>query len=318
MTSSVNTGDVSVQGSCRRGENARAAGAELFCGDVGEDRPIVVLRNGRDIDHTYLGVVRLVVSLGALLVLGACSLVPQRAHIATEWRPSFSYDERRPSYVILHHTGSDEVEHALATLTTPAREVSAHYLVARDGRIWQLVDERARAWHAGEAYWAGITDINSISIGIELDNDGREAFADPQIAALIALLADVTRRNFIPAVNVLGHGDVAPARKVDPSAKFPWRRLAQSGFGFWCDTPPAALPVPIPTIDPVLLLQAFGYDIRKPEAAIAAFHRHFRGSDSTTMSADDVAVLQCLVRAKGEGQATFAPRATSNSRNMER
>ena len=271
---------------------------------------------GRDIRRGLA--VRLAALLGLPLMLAACSLLPQRADIATEWRPSLSYDERRPSYVILHHTGSDNVEHALATLTTRAREVSAHYVIARDGRIWQLVDERARAWHAGEAYWAGIADINSISIGIELDNDGHEAFADPQIAALIALLADVTRRNFIPAANVLGHGDVAPARKVDPSAQFPWKRLAESGFGAWCDAPPAALPVPMPIVNPVLLLQAFGYDIRKPEAAIAAFHRHFRGSDSTTMSTEDVTVLQCLLRAKGEGQATFAPRATSNSRNMER
>ena len=263
---------------------------------------------------------RVVSLLLIALVLAGCAPFPQRADIPTEWLPSFSYDQRRPSFVILHHTGSDDVQHALATLTTRSREVSAHYVIARDGRIWQLVDERARAWHAGEAYWDGITDMNSASIGIELDNDGHEPFAELQITALIALLADVTRRNQIPPTNVLAHGDIAPGRKMDPGPSFPWKRLAERGFGMWCDAPPPhAVPQPLATIDPVLLLQSFGYDIRKPDSAVAAFHRHFRGNDSTFMTADDVAVLQCLVRAKGEGgQASLAPRAASNSRNTER
>lgn len=235
---------------------------------------------------------------------GGCTPLPQRALVASEWLPSPSHDERRVSFVVLHHTGSDSVRHSLATLTTRSREVSAHYVVARDGVIWQLVDERRRAWHAGEAYWAGITDLNSASIGVELDNDGREPFSDAQIAALLGLLGDVVARHRIPAANILGHGDVAPGRKVDPSAQFPWVRLARHGFGAWCDAPDAEA-----AGDPVLLLQAFGYDVRNAQAAMAAFRRHFRGSDSAALDDTDLGLLRCLVRSKAAAQASSAPRA---------
>src|SRR5690606_37171317 len=144
---------------------------------------------------------------------------------------------RRPGYVILHHTTNDDVERALRTLTDPAREVSAHYVIARTGEVYQLVDERHRAWHAGRSQWGGDYDLNSSSIRIELDNSGDEPFPSAQIDALLRLLADIRSRYGLPPANVLAHADVAPGRKVDPSAWFPWRLLAQHGFGLWCDPP---------------------------------------------------------------------------------
>jgi N-acetylmuramoyl-L-alanine amidase len=132
--------------------------------------------------------------LPGLLALAACAPLPTGnvgPGLAVRWQPSPNFDERRPNFVILHATSNDTAERALATLTDPAKRVSAHYLVGRDGAIHQLVDERARAWHAGESWWGGLADLNSASIGIELDNNGEEPFAGAQIAALLDLLADI-------------------------------------------------------------------------------------------------------------------------------
>ena len=183
--------------------------------------------------------------------------------IAVEQRPSPNYDVRRPSFVILHHTSDSNVEDSLRTLTSPARRVSSHYLIARDGRILQLVDDRDRAWHAGDSYWSGIEDLNSASIGIELDNNGAEPFGEPLIQSLLALLADIKARFNIPAANFIGHGDIAPGRKVDPSVLFPWRRLAANGYGLWCDPPYPSAP---PGVDAALLFQAFGYSVERLDA----------------------------------------------------
>jgi N-acetylmuramoyl-L-alanine amidase len=227
----------------------------------------------------------------------------------TQWHPSPSYDARRPNFIVIHHTAADDAGHSLETLTDPSREVSAHYLVGREGTIWQLVDERARAWHAGQSYWAGVTDLNSVSIGIELDNNGNEPFAEPQIAALLALLQDLTTRYHIPAANVVGHGDIAPGRKVDPSRLFPWRELAQHGYGLWCEAADvqAASSQGSAVEDhdamnerALLLLQALGYDVRDPDAAIAAFRRHYDRDDASELAQEDVALLQCLVRLKAQ------------------
>lgn len=235
----------------------------------------------------------------ALLSLAACAPLPREpagTGMPVRWQASPNFDERRPNFVILHQTSNDTPERALRTLTDPARQVSAHYLVARDGAIHQLVDERDRAWHAGESWWGGLTDLNSASIGIELDNNGEEPFAEPQIAALLELLADLKARLRIPAANFLGHGDVAPRRKVDPSRHFPWRRLAQQGFGLWCDGPP---PAPAGA-DPLLALQALGYEVGAGETALRAFRRHWAGDDASTELSDaDRAMLHCLVGLKG-------------------
>ena len=194
-----------------------------------------------------------------LLTLAACApLPPQRGYL---WQPSPNYDRRRPNFVIIHQTTNKTVAEALTTLTSPERQVSAHYLIGRDGTVIQLVDEAARAWHAGKSWWGGTTDLNSASIGIELDNTGDEPFAEPQIVALLALLEELRVRHRIPPANFIGHGDVAPGRKVDPSRLFPWQRLAQHGFGLWCETRPPTVPA---GFDPMLGLMAYGYDSALP------------------------------------------------------
>ncbi|MFN7087975.1 MAG: N-acetylmuramoyl-L-alanine amidase [Burkholderiales bacterium] len=232
----------------------------------------------------------------ALLVLAiaACAPLPPRTSLPVEGRPSPNFDQRRPNFVVIHHTSDDAAEQALRTLTDPLRRVSAHYLIARDGRIFYLVDELARAWHAGESYWGGNRDLNSASIGIELDNNGDEPFAEAQIEALLALLADLKERYGIPAANFLGHGDIAPGRKVDPSRWFPWQRLAEHGFGLWCEPP---LPPAPPVVDDATLLAAFGYEVTNLPAAIGAFKRRFVPHDALReLTAQDRARLWCLLQ----------------------
>ena len=240
---------------------------------------------------------------GALLafLLGACAQLPEYSRLPVVQHPSVNFNERRPSFVILHHTGNAEAKRALGTLSNPVAEVSAHYLVARDGTIYYLVDEMKRAWHAGESWWGGPIDMNSASIGIELDNDGSEPYAESQIRALLALLADLKQRYEIPAANFLGHSDIAPGRKVDPGVEFPWRRLAERGFGLWCEPPFEPAP---PGIDDGTLLGAFGYDVSRIEAASAAFNRHFAGVESPGMTDEGRARLYCLVLKKRVGEGS--------------
>lgn len=236
------------------------------------------------------------VLLCACLLLAACAPLPTGAPGQPISVPSPNHDERRPNYVILHQTSNDRAADALRTLTDPARKVSSHYLIDRDGTLYQLVDERRRAWHAGVSYWGGNTDLNSASLGIELDNNGDEPFPEAQIAALLALLEELQTRYPFPPANVLGHGDVAPGRKVDPSRYFPWQQLAEAGFGVWCRNPS---PTPLESADANLLLRAFGYDLSDPQAALTAFRRHFRGEDSdAAVTPDELALLRCLVEEK--------------------
>jgi N-acetylmuramoyl-L-alanine amidase len=229
-----------------------------------------------------------------LLALNACAPLPQRAGIPTEWQASPNFNERRPNFVILHHTSDDTVDQALRTLADPLRSVSAHYLIGRGGNIIQLVDERARAWHAGESRWGADTDLNSSSLGIELDNNGFEPFPDVQIASLLRLLADIKERYRIPTANFLGHADIAPGRKVDPSRYFPWKTLAEHGYGLWCD-PPLALPQQ--PVDVELELRALGYDTDDLAAAVRAFKLHFLQQEPAPGLDDDGrALLYCLSR----------------------
>lgn len=230
--------------------------------------------------------------LALLALLAACVPAPQRAGIPTIWQGSPNFNERKPNFVIVHHTSDDSADQALRTFANPLRAVSAHYLIGRDGRIIQLVDERARAWHAGESKWGAATDINSASLGIELDNNGREPFADAQISALLDLLGDIKQRYHIPSANFLGHADVAPRRKADPSRHFPWKMLAQHGFGLWCELPVAEAPA---TFDAITALRALGYDSGNPDAAIRAFNLHFLPDErSSALSERSRGLLYCL------------------------
>ena len=231
--------------------------------------------------------------------LSACAPLPLYTTLPVDMRPSPNFSERRPNYVVLHHTTNNTAEQAVVTLTSRLTQVSAHYLVARDGRILYLVDELKRAWHAGDSYWGGNRDLNSSSIGIELDNNGREPYPDVQIEALIGLLGDLATRWSIPPANVLAHGDVAPGRKVDPSELFPWRRLAEAGFGLWCDPPYPQLES---AADDALLLAALGYDVTRLPAAIAAFKRRWAPDDSGPgLSDEQRGLLLCLIGKQQEG-----------------
>jgi N-acetylmuramoyl-L-alanine amidase len=197
--------------------------------------------------------------------------------------PSPNWNERkaRVSMVVLHYTGMRTAAEALERLCDPAAEVSAHYLIDEDGTVIRLVDEAKRAWHAGRSYWRGETDVNSASIGIELVNPGHEfgyrPFPEAQMEALLPLLADIVKRHDVPRANVVGHSDVAPARKQDPGELFPWDLLAR----YRITLPKPQLTMRLIYDNPgafYLALERFGYDITDPEAAVRAFQRRWRPS----------------------------------------
>lgn len=224
-----------------------------------------------------------------LLAIAGCASVPDHNPLA-QWRGSPNHDDRRARLIVLHHTQQDGVEESLHTLRTAnaGGPVSAHYLIGEDGTLYQLVAEEHRAWHAGSSRWGGLHDLNSASIGIELDNNGVEPFSPAQIASLLRLLGDITDRLGIPPHAVVGHGDIAPTRKVDPSALFPWRQLAEAGFGLWPRQPLADAP---PDFDPWAALRLIGYDLRDPLAAMRAFHRHYRGNEAEVWLPGDADIL---------------------------
>jgi len=198
--------------------------------------------------------------------------------------PSPNFDARKPvvplQFIVLHYTGMKSTEEALARLCDPAAKVSAHYVIDEDGRVFQLVDEKYRAWHAGESYWQGIMDINSASIGVELSNPGHEfgyrPFPPAQIQALKKLIHDIMRRHHLPEGAILAHSDIAPERKEDPGELFPWRELAAEGFGLW-PIPQEADYAPADEIKIHKLLSSIGYNC-SPEnenKALLAFQRRY-------------------------------------------
>lgn len=212
--------------------------------------------------------------------------------------PSPNFNERKgpPDMVVLHYTGMKTGEAALQRMCDPAAQVSAHYMVGEDGRIYRLVAEERRAWHAGVSFWKGETDINGCSIGIEIVNPGHEFgyrdFPPGQIDAVVGLLDGIRERWDIPDHRILGHSDVAPARKSDPGERFPWQGLAQHGHGLWVspDLPPqGAMGPPLGPEDTglgVFSLQSalgkLGYDIlaggpydAETVAIVTAFQRHW-------------------------------------------
>lgn len=198
-------------------------------------------------------------------------------------RPSPNFDVRKlpVQMVVLHYTGMTSAAAAIERLADPAAKVSAHWLVTEDGQVVRMVDEANRAWHAGKSWWRGVTDVNSTSIGIEIVNPGHEfgyrPFPEAQMAAVEALVAAAVQRYGIQPANVVGHSDVAPARKEDPGELFDWSRLARAGL---------AMQVPAGGFDPgwtdagtLAALARYGYDAAEPEAAVVAFQRRFRPSN---------------------------------------
>ena len=217
--------------------------------------------------------------------------------------PSPNFDTRATAVTmaVLHYTGMPDTAGALARLTDPAAKVSAHYVVAEDGQVFALVDEDARAWHAGRSWWRGIADVNSASVGIEIVNPGHEfgyrPFPAPQMDAVEHLLAGIVARHRIVPAMVVGHSDIAPARKDDPGELFDWPRLARAGL---------AVQTPPPGDDPgwtdagfAAALSRYGYDVADPRAATVAFQRRFRPADwSGTVDAECRRLLYALLRAE--------------------
>jgi N-acetylmuramoyl-L-alanine amidase len=209
--------------------------------------------------------------------------------------PSPNFDPRTvtPSMVVLHYTGMQTGEEAIARLRDPEARVSAHYVVEEDGRVFRLVPEERRAWHAGVSFWRGRRNVNGDSIGVEIVNPGHEwgyrPFPEAQVTAVTALVADIRTRWMIEDRDIVGHSDVAPARKDDPGELFPWKRLAEAGHGLWAEAP-AAPGQPIGEGEEgaaVFALQAgftrLGYDLppsgrfdADTATVVRAFQRHWR------------------------------------------
>ncbi|MBV7255186.1 N-acetylmuramoyl-L-alanine amidase [Pacificimonas sp. WHA3] len=215
--------------------------------------------------------------------------------------PSPNFDTRRAdiSMVVIHYTGMKSAAAALERLRDPEAKVSAHYLIAEDGTPVRLVAEESRAWHAGRAYWRGIRDVNSASIGIELANPGHDHgyvdFPEPQMAALEGLLRDILQRHDIDPRNVVGHSDIAPDRKIDPGELFPWDRFAALGLA---ETKPEFDYDPLWIDEGTLVaMQRFGYEIRLPKETVSAFQRRWRpGKFDGVIDAETRKILLALLK----------------------
>src|SRR5688572_23175302 len=191
---------------------------------------------------------------------------------------------RKPNFVIIHHTAQNSCDETLLTFTRTQTQVSAHYIICKDGTIHHMLNDYLRAWHAGAGKWGNVTDINSSSIGIELDNNGFEVFPEIQISSLLNLLDALKKQHNIPETNFIGHADIAPSRKVDPNVNFPWKQLAYRGFGVWYDdTTYISVPQDFNTLH---ALRIIGYDVKDSLAAVQAFKRHFQQQDSSRVITD--------------------------------
>ncbi len=209
--------------------------------------------------------------------------------IPSAWVGTVNFGIRRPNYVIIHFTAQDSVQQTLKTFTVTSTQVSAHYVVAKNGKVFHMVNDYLRANHAGVGKWGSVTDMNSCSIGIEIDNNGSEPFTNEQISSLLVLLAQLKKNYNIPQANFIGHQDFAPKRKPDPGPLFPWKTLALHGFGFWSDD---VLELAPDGFDYTIALKLMGYDTSDTKAAVVAFKRHFIQTDiSPTLTQLDLNVL---------------------------
>ncbi|TAL82283.1 MAG: N-acetylmuramoyl-L-alanine amidase [Beijerinckiaceae bacterium] len=237
--------------------------------------------------------------------------------LARAVRASPNHGDRRgrtPDSVILHYTGMETEEAALARLCDPAAEVSSHYTIGADGTIIQLVPEAQRAWHAGQSCWAGETDMNSVSIGIEIMNGGHDfglpPYPEAQIAAVIALCRDIGSRHAIASTRILGHSDIAPFRKRDPGELFPWGVLAAAGIGHYVVPQSGGGELPlkrdssgekVEALQGMLAIYGYGIDVtglygKETEVIVAAFQRHFRPARIDGIADDaTIATLRALL-----------------------
>jgi N-acetylmuramoyl-L-alanine amidase len=216
------------------------------------------------------------------------------ANMAPEWVGTTNFGMRKPNFVIIHHTAQNSCDTTLRTFTLKRTEVSAHYVICRDGIIHHMLNDYLRAWHAGAGKWGNLTDVNSSSIGIELDNNGFEPFSESQINSLLQLLKYLKKAYNIPTSNFIGHADIAPKRKVDPSKYFPWKKLADNGYGQWYDTANVRVPE---NFNAIQSLRIIGYDIADSISAIRAFKIHFEQvDDNRSLSDGDRKIIYQLVR----------------------
>lgn len=196
----------------------------------------------------------------------------------SEFVGTVNFGIRKPNFVVIHHTAQNNTDQTLKTFTLEKTETSAHYVIGRDGKIVQMANDYLRANHAGAGKWGNVTDMNSCSIGIELDNNGTtDPWPNVQIVALCNLLASLKQKYNIPQANFIGHADFAPGRKNDPK-NFPWKILAKKGFGYWYDDTLKMPPADFNTTDALRLI---GYNVKNLSGAINAFKIHWVQVDTS-------------------------------------
>lgn len=257
-------------------------------------------------------------SIVLLLILTGCSTNPYRqtnkvykkqvkeyAKLLTQYplkdsvttSPNFvgttNLSMRRPNFVVIHHTAQNTCDQTLRTFTLPRTQVSSHYVICRDGIVYHMLNDLLRAHHAGASKWGNNSDLNSSSIGIEVDNNGSEPFSEAQVNSLLELLDRLKKAYNIPTANFIGHADIAPGRKVDPSRYFPWKQLADKGFGVWYDTMATQVPA---GFNPLHALRMIGYNTKDSINAIQSFKIHFVPTDTLNIITEaDKKILADLV-----------------------
>lgn len=213
---------------------------------------------------------------------------------ASSWVGTTNFTMRRPNFVVIHHTAQNTCDQTLKTFTLPRTAVSAHYVICRDGIVYHMLNDLLRAHHAGVSKWGNATDLNSASIGIEIDNNGSEPFTEAQMNSLLLLLERLKNAYNIPQANFIGHADVAPGRKVDPSRYFSWKLLADKGFGYWYDTTGVKAP---DNFNAIQALRIIGYNIKDTGIAIQSYKIHFVPQDTTRLIGEmDKKILYDLMK----------------------
>jgi N-acetylmuramoyl-L-alanine amidase len=286
---SYETGDITLKSVVISSKDSAAAGNEKTSLTPGAGS---VLAKYNKANQLYL---KMIDSLTKVLYRYPLIDTSSGLKYAAEWVGTPNMGLRRPNFVIIHYTANNSCEETLREFTTVGgREASAHYVICKDGTIHHMLNDLLRSHHAGESKWGNNTDLNSSSIGIELVNNGTEAYPEAQINSLLVLLERLKTSYKIPVPNFIGHADVAPARKTDPGAKFPWKALSENGFGLWWDDTTG---VQVPDqFDYLMGLRIIGYDISNPDAAVAAFKKHFMGDNSRSMNSQVRKIIYTLYR----------------------
>ncbi|GHA55748.1 N-acetylmuramoyl-L-alanine amidase [Pontibacter akesuensis] len=214
------------------------------------------------------------------------------------WVGTTNLGLRRPNLVIIHHTAQHSTEQTLDTFTKPQTQVSSHYVIGRDGKVYHMLNDNLRAWHAGNGRWGNDTDINSSSIGIELDNNGAEPFSDAQVNSLLQVLALLKETHRIPTANFIGHADIAPTRKSDPNRNFPWKKLAAKGYGLWYDE--GVVEKYLLPAAPIALLDSTGAEtgeIIQPQDSVSTIPLYFNPREALRIIGYDTSDMPAAIRA---------------------